>query len=272
MRGAPTAARVSGRAWLRAMVLVLALGAGGCDAPRDRRDVVVFAAASLTDALGAVIDSFEVAHPGYRVLLNVAGTPLLARQVAGGAPADLFFSASPEWMDDLAARGRVVAPVREPLGNRLVVVGAEGQEELPTPAALARVDRLALADPSQVPAGQYARQALECLGLWADVAPRVIPLLDVRAALLAVQQRAASAGIVYASDVRVASGVEVLFELPAPCQPDVRYAVARLRDGPEPEGAAALWCYLLDPARAATWARFGFEPRLFSPPTRADGC
>ena len=225
------------------------------------RTVTVFAAASLTDALEALADSFETAHPAYDIVVNVAATSLLARQIEQGAPADLFFSASPDWMTYLADRGRVRGRPVGLLTNRLVAAGPADGTPVTAPADLLRLDRVALADPEHVPAGIYAREALACLGLWEAVRPHVIPMLDVRAALLAVRNGAAETAIVYASDVRATPNVQVYFEWPPRCHPDIRYAAARLRDAPEPEGARRFFAFAIAPARGALWERFGFQLR-----------
>lgn len=237
----------------------------GCEASpggeAERRQAVhVYAAASLTDALEALADSFEAAHPQYNVVLSVAATSLLARQIGQGAPADVFFAAHPAWMAFLEERGRVAGSVRYPIGNTLVVAGRSDAPPLDTAEALMGVKRLALADPEQVPAGLYAEAALRCSGLWDAVQKRVVPTLDVRAALLAVQSGAAEAALVYATDARVAAGARVLLEWPAACQPRIRYAVARTRNAEAPRGAAAFVDFVTDPARAIFWAEQGFVP------------
>ncbi|MDX1546097.1 MAG: molybdate ABC transporter substrate-binding protein [Rhodothermales bacterium] len=238
----------------------LALLLGGCarEDAAPRRTVTVFAAASLTDALGAVADSFETAQPAYRVVLNVAATSLLARQIEQGAPADVFFSANPAWMRRVEAAGRVAPPVLEPLANRLVVAAPAGAPPLDGLAALAQQERIALADPDHVPAGLYAREGLVCAELWEAVRPRIVPTLDVRAALLAVRSGAAGLAVVYASDVAADPSVQVVLRWPEACHPEIRYAVARLRDAPAPEGASAFVAFATDPARAALWSRYGF--------------
>lgn len=241
------------RAWLLALVVA----AGGCRAP-EPAPLTVLAAASLTDALAAVVDSFAAAHPGLPVRVSVGGSSLLARQVAGGAPADLFLSASTAWVDTLVAQGHARAPVVLPLRNHLVVAARAGVDVGRRPADLAALPRLALADPDHVPAGAYARAALACAGLWVTMQPRLVPTLDVRAALAAVQAGAAPAALVYASDVRVAQGVVEAFAWPAACQPPVRYAAAFPVQAAHPEAAVAFLDYAFAPARAALWQRYGF--------------
>lgn len=228
-------------------------------------DVVVYGAASLTDALGALADSFTTAYPGYRVVLNVAATSLLARQIEEGAPADVFFSANLDWMERLRRQSLLAEPVLEPLSNRLVVVGREGEPPLDSLGALSRAAHVALADPDHVPAGIYAREGLSCAGLWERIQPLVVPTLDVRAALLSVRNAAAELAVVYASDVQAAAGIDILASWPEECQPSIRYAVARLDRAAQPEGADRFVAYVTNPARAPLWRRYGFLPYLDGP-------
>ena len=241
-------------------MLFFGVAACGNSDGTDRKPVVVYAAASLTDALEAMADSFEIAYPDTRVVYSIAATSLLARQLEQGARADLFFSANLAWMRFLEEKGRTEGPVLEPLGNRLVVAGRRDAAFIDNPEALLQVDRLALADPEGVPAGLYARAGLECLGLWEQLSPRIVPTLDVRAALLAVQHGAAELAIVYASDMMVVPELQVVMAWPETCQPEIRYAVARLRKAPNPEGADRFLSFLTDPKRDAQWLRFGFLP------------
>ncbi|MFQ5571315.1 MAG: molybdate ABC transporter substrate-binding protein [Rhodothermales bacterium] len=244
----------------------------GCKDPvrhgvSGQKEILVFGAASLTDALEALADSFETAYPQHRVVLNLAATSLLARQIEQGAPADVFFSANLAWMQHLEEEGHISGRVRQPLGNQLVVVGRPGEKVLPSVEMLADQPRIALADPEHVPAGIYARQGLECAGLWERVMSRVVPMLDVRAALLAVRNGAADVAIVYASDVQADSKVQVLLPWPATCQPEIRYAVARLKNATSPEGADRLLAFAIDTARVSFWEGYGFLPRLDDDPT-----
>ena len=245
--------------------LLFSLGVGCAGEPRSeessREEILVFAAASLTDALETLADSFETAHPQYRVVLNVAATSLLARQIEQGAPADVFFSANLAWMQRLEQQGRIEGTARQPLGNRLVVVGRAERAPWSSLEPLLTLPRIALADPDHVPAGIYARQGLECAGLWEEVLPRLVPTLDVRAALLSVRHGATDVALVYASDVQADPNVRVLLTWPSACQPEIRYAVARLRGAANPEGADRLLAFVTDSARTALWERFGFLPR-----------
>ncbi|MGI9175300.1 MAG: molybdate ABC transporter substrate-binding protein [Rhodothermales bacterium] len=253
-----------GRAFL--LTLLLAGGSAACrttpstQSPVPQQEIVVFAAASLTDVLEALANSFETSHPGYKVTLSTAASSLLARQIEQGAPADVFFSANRAWTQYLADRGETSGTTREVARNRLVVVGPPAAPRLQSLSDLKSVKRLALADPAHVPAGIYAKQGLTCAGLWKELEPNVVPVLDVRAALLAARSGAAEAALVYASDVQADLNVRVLLAWPSACAPDIRYTAARLRSAPHPEAAASFLRFATDSDQAALWRRFGFLP------------
>ena len=126
----------------------------GCMHHADGPDeVVVFAAASLTDALETMTESFHALHPSRRLVLNTGATSILARQIAQGAPADVLLSANEAWMYYLAACERLDGVARPLAGNRLVVAGPGEVRPLADPAGMLRLNSIALADPSHVPAG-----------------------------------------------------------------------------------------------------------------------
>jgi molybdate transport system substrate-binding protein len=239
-------------------LLALALAA----APRAARpadEVVVFAAASLTDALAEIGKEFE-ARSGARLVFSFAGSNDLARQIRAGAPADVFVSASVGRMDEVEKAGLVRAEDRvDLLSNRLVVVVPAGSSlVVKAPEDLLRAHRLALGDPEAVPAGIYARQWLERKGLWAALRERVVPTLDVRAALFAVESRAVDAGIVYRTDVALSKRVRVAFDVPAGEAPRIVYAAALLASSRKP-AARAFFEDLGSPGARAVFERLGFQ-------------
>jgi molybdate transport system substrate-binding protein len=182
-------------------------------------DVTVFAAASLKTALDEIAADWSAAT-GTPVVLSYGGSAALAKQIAEGAPADIFLSASVDWMDDLAARSLIQPDSRRNLlGNRLVLVSQGAVETVTIDADLdltAMLDggKLAMGMVDSVPAGQYGKAALESLGLWADVAPSVVQSENVRAALKLVALGEAALGIVYASDAVAEPGVTVIGTFP----------------------------------------------------------
>jgi len=239
------------------LVVVLAtLLAGGRPARAD--EVTVFAAASLADVLGEIGKAFAAAS-GHHVAFNFGGSNDLARQIEAGAPADLFFSADRAQVDRLVEAGLVRPDQRrDVLSNQLVViVPASSTERLSGPADLAKLPRLALADPEAVPAGVYARTYLESVGLWAALRDRVVPTLDVRAALAAVESENVPAGIVYRTDAALSRRVRVAFEVPRASGPRIVYVLAPLGAAPRP-AARALLAELLSARAARVYERHGF--------------
>ena len=193
--------------------------------PARSDEILVFAAASLTEAMQEIGRAYETRN-GTAVRFSFGASSDLARQIRAGAPADVFFSADAAKMDELE-RARLVRRQdrREFLTNRLVVVVPRSSTRaVARPRDLLGLTRLALADPGSVPAGIYARRWLESLGLWKEIEPRVVPSLDVRAALAAVETEAAPAAIVYETDAAISKKVRVAFE--AGPGPEIVYSLA----------------------------------------------
>jgi molybdate transport system substrate-binding protein len=226
-------------------------------------DLQVFAAASLADALGEIAGTYE-AVSGDKLVLNLAASSTLARQIKEGAPADVFFSADEAKMDELAKAGLIVAGTRRTLlGNTLViVVNAGGGAPVSAPADLAKpgVRRLALAEPQTVPAGIYAKAYLQKAGLWKQVIDKTVPTENVRACLAAVEAGNADAGIVYKTDALVSEKVRVAFEVPAEEGPAISYPVAVVKDAKQAGAAQKFVVYLASPEAAAVFAKYGFLP------------
>jgi molybdate transport system substrate-binding protein len=252
--------------------LVAALAAGvsssGATPAAGPVELRIAAAASLRDVLQELAPALERAT-GARPVFNFAGSSELARQIVAANRADVFFSADEEWMDRVAEAGLVdAASRRSPLSNRLVVVVpvASGLE-IHSAADLAqpRVRRLALAQPDAVPAGRYARAWLESAGQWSALAGRVIPALDVRAALAAVGSGAVDAGVVYRTDAAISARVRVAYEVPDGEGPRIAYALAAMRDRPHLELARRAVAWLCGPAAGAAFARRGFLVRSGPP-------
>jgi molybdate transport system substrate-binding protein len=197
-------------------------------------EVAVAAAASLQDALRELAPLYE-AKTHDKVVFNFGGSNALARQIRAGAPADVFFSADEATMDSVA-----VADRRDLLGNRLLILGN-----------LRTARRVALANPAAVPAGVYARQYLEKVGLWRAVEPKVIPTENVRAALAAFEGGNVDAAIVYVTDAPKLRGTVVDW--------DIRYPVAVVRDARHPAAARRFVDFLQSAEAMAVFRRFGFR-------------
>ncbi len=199
-------------------------------------EVVVFAAASLKNALDAVAADFQTAT-GHTVVISYAGSNALAKQIIEGAPADLFVSAAENWMDEVEKAGLVVEGTREDLlGNTLVLI-AHGKDAAPVEItegfdlkALLGDQKLAMALVDSVPAGQYGKASLTALGIWDQVEPSVAQADNVRATLQLVASGEAPYGIVYATDAAAGDDVTVVGTFPAGSHPAIIYPAALLTE------------------------------------------
>lgn len=252
----------------RRRVLAAAFAAALLTLPTARaadQEVVVYAAASLTDVLQAIAK-----QGGFTtVKFSFGSSSTLARQIAQGAPAQLFVSADEAWMDVAEKSGRVEPGTRRDwVGNRLALVAAGGGEPGSPPetaeavggalrTALAASDaRIATGDPAHVPVGQYAQAALGALGLWAEVGPRLARADNVRAALALVERGEAPLGITYRTDALASGKVRVVALFPATSHAPIRYPAALLK-GANPT-ARRFHQHLFGPAARAVLAAAGF--------------
>ena len=222
----------------------------------------MFAAASLREALEEIATSYERAS-GDDVVFSFGASSLLARQIEAGAPADVFLSADEAKMNALAARRLVVPQTRfSILSNSLaIVVPKSGGANLTSARQLATLRSIALAEPSSVPAGVYARLWLQRLGLWDRIAPRVVPTANVRAALAAVESGNVDAAIVYKTDALISRRVRIAFEVPRAEGPAISYPFALLQDATQPVAARRFLAHLRSRAALQTFARYGFIVR-----------
>ena len=249
---------------LRALWLALVTAFIFCVAgPATADRVIVLAAASTTQAIDEAIGRFD-AGPDGRITASFAGTSALARQIESGAPVDIFLAANAAWMDHVEALGLIEPASRRQIArNRLVFVTGRADNAPFTPSssldlgALLAGGRLAIGNPDHVPAGIYARQALEALGLWSKLRDRLAPAADVRAALALVARGEAPLGIVYASDVARAPGVHAVAAIAPTLHEPIVYPAALVRGRASPL-AARFFAFLAGPEGQAAFARAGF--------------
>ena len=226
-------------------------------------EVLVFAAASLTNALDQVAAQWT-AETGHTAVMSYAGSSALARQIQEGAPADIFISASVDWMDAIADSGDLRDGTRRAiLGNPLVLI-AHGQDAAPVEidadldlAGLLGGERLAMALVDSVPAGVYGKAALTALGLWNSVEPLVAQSDNVRAALALVAQNEAPFGIVYATDAAVQDNVTIVGTFPEGSHDAITYPAGITAQSESPVAQAFL-DYLSGDAARPIWAEYGF--------------
>lgn len=240
----------------RFAILFAALAFAG---PARAEEISVFAAASLTEPLEAIAKAYQAAT-GHSLALNLGASNDLARQIIAGAPADVFVSADVRQMDSVEQAGAVLASERVELLSNLLVVIVPAASTLAVAGAgdLAAVEHLALADPAAVPAGVYAKTWLESAGAWAAVKDHVVPMLNVRAALAAVESEAAEAGVVYKTDAAISRKVRVAYEVPREQGPKIVYVAAPLRSSKRAAAARELVRYLRGPEAGRVFERYGF--------------
>jgi molybdate transport system substrate-binding protein len=246
---------------MKRLPLWLALTMLLAGAAAQAAEVLVFAAASLNDALQDIRVRYEAGQED-RIAYNFEASSKLARQIIAGAPADIFFSADEEKMDQLQAKGLIVEGTRASvLSNTLVLVTAPDDTRVETPRDLLKpgITRLALAQPDTVPAGIYAKAYLRGQDLWSGVSDRVIPTENVRAALAAVESGNADAAFVYRTDVRAQSKVRVAYEVPPADVPPITYPVALIKGTKNDAAARRFLAYLRSEVAAAAFRRQGFQ-------------
>jgi molybdate transport system substrate-binding protein len=252
------------RSWLvllAAAISAWALGVGTASA--QNRDVLVFAAASLKNALDQVAAQWQ-RETGKKVTISYAASNTLIKQIEQGAPADIFVSADLDWMDYGQQKNLIKPDSRSNLlGNRLVLIAPKGStlnvnmQPGVDIAALLKGGRLAMGNVDAVPAGKYAKAALEKLGAWDAVKDKIAQTDNVRAALVFVSRGEAPLGIVYQTDAAADPAVRIVGTFPENTHPPIIYPIALTKDTTNADAQAFL-NYIRSAATRATFERQGF--------------
>ena len=250
--------------WLGAAAISLSVAGHAAAA----ENITVFAAASLTNALQDIVSQYEKNKHEIKIVTSYASSSMLARQIEQGAPADLFISADQQWMDYAAQKNSVENDSRYTLlGNDLVLIApAAARPEAVTInketdwKRLLKGQRIATGDPDHVPAGIYAKEALQNLGAWDTLSPVMARANNVRAALALVERNETPYGIVYGSDAVASHNVTVVGHFPADSHKPVEYPMAIVKDHRHP-AVSAFYDYLKGPEAAAIFKKYGFSPR-----------
>jgi molybdate transport system substrate-binding protein len=223
------------------------------------RQVVVSAAVSLTEVLQQLAPMYQQST-GDQLVLNLGASNTLARQIRFEAGVDVFISADEAQMNAVAMQIDPGSRV-DLLSNQLAIAVPDDRartmmsvRDLLDPA----IRRIAIGDPAAVPAGVYARQYLQSIGIWPDVAGKVVPAGSVRLALAAVESGGADAAIVYHTDVAMATHAREALLIPAAEGPRIVYPAAIVRAGKNHEGGRRFLAFLQTPAAAAVFTRAGF--------------
>src|SRR5262245_20672111 len=228
------------------VALLLPWGLGQTPAQAQGGDVVVFAAASLKNALDAINAQWQK-ETGKKATISYASSPALAKQIEQAAPAQIFISADVDWMDYLAQKHLIKPETRSNLlGNRIVLVAPKDKAqpiEVKPGFDLAKIlgeGRLSIANVDTVPAGKYGKAALEKLGVWTSISGKLAQAENVRAALLLVSRGEAPAGIVYQTDAASDSSVKIIGTFPEDTHPPIIYPIALTTNATHPDAAAFL--------------------------------
>jgi len=236
------------------MVSLLSMGTGTA-ANVASKSLTIYAAASLSPALQILGPRFS-ARTGISVIFSYAASSQLAKQIESGAPADIFLSADEAWMDFLEQRNLIqIATRRNIVGNRLVLIAPITSTATISLVPHCRIlqalgeGRLATGDPLLVPIGRYAKAALDSLGVWDEVANRILPADNARTALMYVERGEAPLGIVYTTDALSSKSVRIVATFPEATHPPIHYPMALTsRAGPN----AALWLDYLRSSEAVS--------------------
>jgi molybdate transport system substrate-binding protein len=245
----------------RTFIVALSILAVAAVAPARADTLTIFAAASLKNALDDVQAEWKK-NGGSPTTASYASSSTLAKQIEQAAPADIFISADVQWIEYLDKKN-LIEPAHDLLGNRLVLIaGKNSTANIDIRPGFDLVDalgrgRLSLGDPSNVPAGIYAKEALTKLGVWDSVQGKLAPAADVRAALALVSRGEAPLGIVYETDAKVDQNVKIVAVFPEDSHAPIRYPVAVVKASKNPD-APKFVAYLSSPAAQAIFTRYGF--------------
>ncbi|WP_265518529.1 molybdate ABC transporter substrate-binding protein [Nitratireductor luteus] len=244
---------------LLAVVLATSFVLATASASLAADKIVVFAAASMKEAIDAAVEAFGRTIDA-EVIVSFASSSVLARQIEAGAPADIFISANQDWMNRLEGAGLLRGPSRRDIaGNDLVIAAAGPMPKIADPRVLLGRGRFAMGDPGHVPAGMYAKAALESLGLWERLRDGAVFAENVRVALEFARRGEVTAAIVYGSDQKATSDDLVrVYTFPGDSHPPIVYPAAATRKG---TAAAENFLDFLSGAEGrAIFARYGFAP------------
>lgn len=263
--------RKTGAGWF--LLGLISLGLMGCGSgahpPNQPITLTISAAISLKAPLEAIGQSYEKVHPDERVVCNFGASGTLQHQIEQGAPVDIFISAGESQMDALEKDSLVVPGTRRDLlGNQLVLIVPARSEGVNDFSDLTKgtVKSIAVGDPQVVPAGTYAKETLENLGLLSKIQRKLVYAQDVRQALAYVETGNADAGLVYVTDARTSNAVRVVATAPSDSHLPILYPVALLKDSKSPEAARTLLETLESPDSLNTFEKYGFTAANSSDP------
>ncbi|MFJ7935145.1 molybdate ABC transporter substrate-binding protein [Sporosarcina sp. NPDC096371] len=245
--------------------LCVLLMLAGCSASKSDGDVelMISAAASLTDALTDMKASFESEHDNITLTINPGSSGKLVQQIENGAPADVFLSASKKDMDTLEAGELLLNETRVNLTeNELVLI--TNKDETSTVESFEDIDpatiaHFAIGEPESVPVGRYTKEVLDHIGLWESLQGKMVLGSDVRQVLTHVEMGNADLGVVYASDAKISDQVKVVATANAEWHEPIVYPGAIIADTKNPEEAKLFMEYLTSKEGKEVLKKYGFK-------------
>jgi len=245
------------RSYFLIVLLAAVVGSAICQA---QSSLTISAAASLKDALTEAENAYRQGHANLNFANNFGSSGTLAAQIDQGAPVDVFLSAAAKPMDDLQAKGLIVAATRRNLLRNTLVLIAPPNSSLKDFQGLtgSSVRVVAIGDPASVPAGQYGKQTLAALKVMDKINSKVVLAKDVRQVLTYVETGNADAGLVYATDARISGKVRVVATAPESTHDAIVYPVAVVKGSRSEDAARKFLEYLRTPQAQAVFVKYGF--------------
>ncbi len=224
-------------------------------------EIHVSAAASLKNALAEIIDGFKKTAPDSLIRTNFGASGAQAKQIVQGAPADIFISAHPKWLDFIIKEGKGLEATKHILAyNKLVFAGKKGIV-VNSLADLQGLQRVAIGSPASVPAGQYAEQALRATGVYEALAKekKLVMAQDVRQALLYADRGEVDGAFVYKTDALLVEHAQILLVVPDNLYDRIVYPSVLTTTGAAKEEVKVFYTYLAGPEAQAILQQYGFE-------------
>ena len=227
----------------------------------DTTELILSAAASMQDVLKEIAQLYTTKHPQVKLTFNFGSSGSLQRQIEQGAPVDIFISAAPQQMNDLADKELLLNQTRQDLvKNQMVLVTPKDNRAIDNFDDLAEkaIEQVALGEPNSVPAGKYAKEILTNLNLIEGIESKTVYGKDVRQVLNYVATGNIEAGIVYRTDITNTNKVKVVATAPEEIHSPAIYPIAVVKDSNHPEAAKQMLNFLFTPEAQAVFKRHGF--------------
>lgn len=248
--------------------LLLAAGCSSNESPdqlesegKEQVSLTISAAASLKDALDVIQATYKEEHPEVTLKFNFGASGSLQQQISQGAPVDLFFSAAEDKFDFLVAEGMIAeSDGIDLLGNELVLIGSKGASAIQSFEDLTNSDikKISIGTPETVPAGKYAKESLENLGIWQEIESNIVPAKDVRQVLSYVETGNVDAGIVYKTDALVSDKIEIVASADPQTHTPIIYPVGIIKDSKQYDAAKDFYEYVQTERALKVFEEYGF--------------